>query len=302
MSVNGVLIIDKAAGLTSHDVVNRVRRILHERSVGHLGTLDPVATGVLPLVIGNMTRLARFYTSSEKTYEGVIRFGFATDTYDADGQPSGPPQPVSLSLDQVRELASQFCGVIEQVPPPFSAKKIQGVPAYKLARKQKEFTLKPVRVEVKEFEILSVENDRASFRARVASGTYMRSVAHDMGQQMGCGAHLESLRRIGLAEFSLAEAHTLEQLEKAAAAGSAEELFVHPRKILPDFPCITATEEMAARIRSGRTVNLPELSRARQVKVFQGQRELIAIATRVAGTLFHPKIVLVAEPQPAKRA
>jgi tRNA pseudouridine55 synthase len=300
--VNGVLIIDKAAGLTSHDVVNRVRRILHERSVGHLGTLDPVATGVLPLVVGNMTRLAQFYTSSEKTYEGVIHFGFATDTYDGEGNPSGPLQPVSLSLEQVQQLASRFRGVIEQVPPPFSAKKIQGVPAYKLARKQKAFTLKPVRVEVKEFEILSAENDRASFRARVASGTYMRSVAHDMGQQMGCGAHLESLRRTALAEFSLSDAHTLEQLEKATAAGSAEELFVHPRKILPEFPCITATEEMAARIRSGRTVNLPEFSGARQVKVFQTQRELIAIATRVAGTLFHPKIVLAAEPQPAKPA
>jgi tRNA pseudouridine55 synthase len=298
--MNGVLIIDKAAGLTSHDVVNRVRRILHERSIGHLGTLDPLATGVLPLVIGNMTRLAQFYTASEKTYEGVIRFGFATDTYDVEGQPSGPAQPVSLSLEQVQQLASRFRGVIEQMPPPFSAKKIQGVPAYKLARKQKEFTLKPVRVEVKEFEISSVEEERASFHARVASGTYMRSVAHDMGQHMGCGAHLESLRRTGLAEFSLADAHTIQELETAAGSGSAEELFVHPRKVLPDFPCITATEEMVVRIRSGRTVNLPELSRARQVKVFQGQRELIAIAIRVAGTLFHPKIVLAGEPQPAK--
>jgi tRNA pseudouridine55 synthase len=299
--MNGVLIIDKPAGLTSHDVVNRVRRILHERSVGHLGTLDPLATGVLPLVIGNMTRLAQFYTSAEKTYEGVVRFGFATDTYDAEGKPSGAVQPVRLSLEAVRQLASCFRGVIEQMPPSFSAKKIQGVPAYKLARKQKEVTLQPVRVEVKEFEILSAENECASFRARVTSGTYMRTVAHDMGQRMGCGAHLASLRRTDLAEFSLSDAHTIEQLEVASAQGSAEELFVHPRKILPDFPCVTATEEMASRIRSGRTVNLPELSRARRVKVFQGQRELIAIATRVAGTLFHPKIVLAAEPQTARR-
>jgi tRNA pseudouridine55 synthase len=302
MSMHGVLIIDKPAGLTSHDVVNRVRRILHERSVGHLGTLDPLATGILPLVIGHMTRLAQFYTSSEKTYEGVIRFGFATDTYDAEGHPTSAPQPVRLSPEQVGQLAGSFRGVIEQVPPPFSAKKIQGVPAYRLARKQAEFTLKPVQVEVKEFEILSVSNDRASFRARVASGTYMRSVAHDMGQQLGCGAHLESLRRTGLAEFTLADTHTLEELEKAAFNRSAEDLFVHLRKILPEFPCITANEEMLARIRTGRTVNLPELSRARRVKVFQGQRELIAIATRVAGTLFHPKIVLAPEPQPAKPA
>jgi tRNA pseudouridine55 synthase len=302
MSMNGILIIDKPAGLTSHDVVNRVRRILRERSVGHLGTLDPLATGVLPLVVGNLTRLAQFYTSSEKTYEGVIRFGFATDTYDAEGEPTSPVQQIALSLDQVREIAARFRGVIEQVPPPFSAKKIDGVPAYKLARKQKAFTLTPVRVEIKEFEILSAQNDRASFRARVASGTYMRSVAHDMGRQMGCGAHLESLRRIAVAEFELADAHTLEDLDTAVRNGSAEDMFVHPRKVLPQFPCVTATEEMAARIRSGRSVNLPELSRARQVKVFHGQRELIAIATRVAGTLFHPKIVLAGDGRVATAA
>lgn len=299
--MNGVLIIDKAAGLTSHDVVSRVRRILRERAVGHLGTLDPLATGVLPLVVGSMTRLAQFYTSAEKSYQGVIRFGFATDTYDAEGTPTGTAQAVNLSLEQVREIANCFRGIIQQMPPPFSAKKIHGVPAYKLARKQKEVTLQAVRVEVKEFEILSAENDCTSFRARVTSGTYMRTVAHDMGQQMGCGAHLASLRRTELAEFTLSDAHTIEELETASANGAAEDLFMHPRKILPEFPCVTATEEMAARIRSGRTVNLPELSRARQVKVFQGQRELIAIATRVAGTLFHPKIVLAPEPQVANR-
>ena len=202
--MNAVLILDKPTGLTSHDVVNRVRRILQERSVGHLGTLDPLATGVLPLVIGNLTRIARFYTSCDKTYEGSIRFGFATDTYDAEGEPVGPAQAVTLSLQQARQLASHFQGVIEQMPPPFSAKKIQGVPAYKLARKHAEVSLKPVQVEIKEFEITQVGNDRASFRARVASGTYMRSVAHDMGQIMGCGAHLESLRRTAVGEFDLA--------------------------------------------------------------------------------------------------
>jgi len=321
--MNGVLIIDKPGGLTSHDVVNRVRRILHERSVGHLGTLDPLATGVLPLVIGNLTRLAQFYTASEKSYEGVIRFGFATDTYDAEGEPAAPAQPVTLNLDQVVTLAAGFHGVIEQMPPPFSAKKINGVPAYKLARKHKEVVLQPVQVEIKEFEILGVESDRARFRARVASGTYMRSVAHEMGQKLGCGAHLESLRRTAVAEFSIANAHTLEQLEAAAktehtnpevelevedtnaeaskprktdALGTIthalENLFVHPRMLLPQFPSVTADEVNAARIRAGRPVNLPELSRARLVKVFSGQTNLIAIATRVAGTLFHPKIVL----------
>jgi tRNA pseudouridine55 synthase len=290
--VNGILILDKPAGLTSHDVVNRVRRILQQRAVGHLGTLDPLATGVLPLVTGNMTRLAQFYTASEKTYEGVIRFGFATDTYDSDGEPQGPPQTVEVSLEQLQQQAGRFRGVIEQMPPPFSAKKIHGVPAYKLARKHKDVPLKPVQVEIKEFEILNSDGSRAGFRARVASGTYMRSVAHEMGQELGCGAHLESLRRTTLAEFELADAHTLEELESAAERGELEEMFVHPRKLLPQFPSVTANDEIAARIRSGRAVNLPDLSRARQVKVFYGQRELIAIATRVAGTLFHPRIVL----------
>jgi tRNA pseudouridine55 synthase len=329
--MNGVLIIDKPAGLTSHDVVNRVRRILGQRSVGHLGTLDPLATGVLPLVTGSLTRLAQFYTTSEKVYEGVVRFGFATDTYDAEGEPTSAAKPVTLVAAEVQSLAAKFRGAIEQMPPPFSAKKIHGVPAYKLARKQKEVILKPVKVEIKDLDILNVSADRLMFRARVASGTYMRSLAHDMGQQLRCGAHLESLRRTAVAEFEIADAHSLEELEKychadrsctfpkekesgveslprasearrggpsgASSQGdlSVENLFVHPRKLLPQMPSVTADEATAARIRSGRPVNLPELSRARQIKVFYGQTELIAIATRVAGTLFHPKIVLVSD-------
>jgi tRNA pseudouridine55 synthase len=310
--MNAVLIIDKPAGLTSHDVVNRARRILRERSIGHLGTLDPMATGVLPLVTGNLTRLAQFYSASEKTYEGTIRFGFATDTYDADGEATTTPQEVNLHAEEVEAMATRFRGLIEQTPPPFSAKKVKGVPAYKLARQQKEVVLNPVQVEIKEFEILEVGADRAHFRARVASGTYMRSVAHDMGRELGCGAHLESLRRTSVAEFNLEDAHTLDELanlchpdrsfpfpkgEGSAVEGPAvtsgmEGFFIHPRKLLPDLPSVTADEPTVTRIRSGRTINLPDVSRARQVKVFAGQRELIAIATRIAGTLFHPKIVL----------
>src|SRR5712671_7241612 len=249
--MNGVLIIDKPAGFTSHDVVNRVRHILGQRSVGHLGTLDPLATGVLPLVTGSLTRLAQFYTASEKTYEGVIRFGFATNTYDADGDPIGEPQSASPALDELQKLATQFLGFIEQVPPPFSAKKINGVPAYKLARRQQNVVLKPVQVEIKEFAILSAEADRAHFRARVASGTYMRSVAHEMGQRLGSGAHLESLRRTAVAEFDIAQAHTLEEIEDQTKTchsepgskpgeepafsfhGGIADLFIHPRQLPP---------------------------------------------------------------------
>jgi tRNA pseudouridine55 synthase len=294
--MNAILVIDKPSGMTSHDVVNRVRRIIRERSVGHLGTLDPLATGVLPLMAGNLTRLAQFYTSSTKTYEGVIRFGFATDTYDAKGEPTTPHQEMALRLEDVQNAAQKFHGVIQQTPPPFSAKKVNGVPAYKLARKHQEVKLDPVEIEIKELEILGVENDRASFRATVTSGTYMRSIAHEMGLAMGCGAHLAGLRRTILGGFAIEDAHTLESLQAAAQAGTLDDVTVHPRKILPEFPSVTVTEEIVAKIRSGRPVNLPELSKSRLVKVFAGQRELIAIATRVAGTLFHAKIVLSGEP------
>ena len=294
--MNGGLIIDKPSGFTSHDVVAWVRRILKQRAVGHLGTLDPLATGVLPLVLGNMTRLAQFYLASEKSYEGAIRFGFATDTYDAEGEPVGEPQEPSLTLEQIRGLAGKFLGTVEQTPPPFSAKKIKGVPAYKLARKKKDVLLQPVSVEIKQFDISKLEDSRAHFAARVASGTYLRSIAHEMGQLAGCGAHLESLRRTAVAEFQIDDAHTLAELELAAQGGGEihiEDLFVHPRKLLPLLPSVTATDEIACKIRHGMAVNLSDFSHAREVKVFSGQRDLIAIATRVAGTLFHPRIVLV---------
>jgi tRNA pseudouridine55 synthase len=291
-AMSGVLVIDKPAGMTSHDVVNRVRRILGQRSVGHLGTLDPLATGVLPLVVGSWTRLAQFYTKSEKSYEGVIRLGFATDTYDAEGERIGDIADVKVSLEEVKRAAQNFRGVIEQTPPSFSAKKVAGTPAYKLARRKKDLKLQPVRVEIKEFEMTGLQNDRVSFRARVGSGTYMRSVAHDLGQKLGCRGHLESLRRTSVAEFDIDDAHTFEQAQALANSGDFDLLFVHPRKLLPQMPSITANEEAVSKISYGRSVNLPELSHARLVKVFYGQRELVAIATRVAGTLFHPGIVL----------
>jgi tRNA pseudouridine55 synthase len=291
--MNGVIVIHKPAGMTSHDVVNRVRKILGEKSVGHLGTLDPMATGVLPLVTGRLTRLAQFYTTSSKSYEGEIRFGFFTDTYDAEGAPVGEPRNVQVTLEQVCPAAAAFVGRIQQLPPPFSAKKIEGVPAYKLARKKKDVELKPVEVEVQVLDIVDLNGDRARFRADVSSGTYVRCIAHELGQKLGVGAHLSALTRTRSGEFHLTDALTLEQLAESAEKGSVEQHFIHPRRLLPNFPCVTADEESAAKIRHGRAVNLPELSTARLVKVFQGQSDLIAIASRVAGTLFHPKVVFV---------
>jgi tRNA pseudouridine55 synthase len=286
------LIVDKPAGYTSHDVVARIRRVTGEKSVGHLGTLDPMATGVLPLVLGRFTRLAQFFNDADKRYQGVIRFGLATDTYDAEGEPAGPEQPVELSLGQVRAAASGFVRKLQQIPPPFSAKKIDGVPAYKLARKGQAPELQPKDVEVKEFEINTWEGRDAHFTAWVSSGTYVRTLAHDLGRVLGPGAHLAKLKRTAVREFRLEDAHSLDDIEKAAAANALNELFLHPRLILPEFPAVTAPEEAIAKLRHGAAVNLPEFSKESTVRVFAGQRELLAIARRVAGTLFQPKIVL----------
>jgi tRNA pseudouridine55 synthase len=296
MAIDGILIIDKPPAMTSHDVVARLRRTSGEPSVGHLGTLDPMATGVLPLVLGRMTRLAQFYQAAVKAYEGEICFGTVTDSYDADGDPIAfeprcPPQ--SLTLESVRAVAARFRGRITQLPPPFSAKKIKGVPAYKLARRKIEVELKPVEVEIEEFIIASLADGRARFSAIVSAGTYVRSIAHELGQRLGCGAHLSALRRTRCGEFRVENAHSLEEICRQISTGTGlGNYLIHPRQILPQLPAVTAPPEAAARVRHGNAVNLPEMSDAKLVRVFANQSELIAIATRIAGTLFQPKIVL----------
>ncbi len=289
--VNGALAVDKPAGMTSHDVVSCVRRIFAEKSVGHLGTLDPMATGVLPIVLGRYTRLAQFFADSVKGYEGEIRFGFATDTYDAEGQTTSAIYDTGgLTLQAIVEASGRFLGRQQQVPPPFSAKKIKGVPAYKHARKKQVVELAAVAVEVYEFEILDFDGDRARFRAVVSPGTYIRGIAHDLGRELGVGAHLSALRRTRAGEFAIADALSLDKLEQMGETRAG--VMIHPRRLLPEMPAVTVTDETAAYIRNGRAVNLADYSAAKFVKVFQGQKELIAIASRVAGTLFHAKTVL----------
>jgi tRNA pseudouridine55 synthase len=296
MAIDGILIVDKPTGMTSHDVVASARRICGERSVGHLGTLDPMATGVLPLVLGRMTRLAQFYQGASKAYAGEICFGTVTDSYDADGDPvSFEPQcpPLPLTLESVRTAAARFHGRMQQLPPPFSAKKIKGVPAYKLARRKVEVELKPVEVEIEEFIIESLTGDRADFKAVVSAGTYVRAIAHELGQSLGCGAHLSALRRTRCGEFRIEDAHSLDDIARRMAVGAGlGDYLIHPRKILPHMPAVIAPPEAAGRVRNGGAVNLPEMSEAKLVKVFANQSELLAIASRIAGTLFQPKVVL----------
>jgi tRNA pseudouridine55 synthase len=291
--VNSLLVIDKPGGMTSHDVVSRLRRITGEQSIGHLGTLDPMATGVLPLLLGKYTRLAQYFSSAEKSYCGTIRFGFATDTYDAEGEPAGPPSSPALTLEQVREAAKRFHGEMQQMPPPYSAKKVAGTPAYKLARAGKPVELKPAAVVISNFEIVDIYGLEASFTMSVSAGGYVRSVAHELGCDLRCGAHLTSLRRTQAGVFKLDQAHTLEELQPLAGNTEAlQAMSIHPRSLLPDMPSVTGDVQTLGKLRNGAQTNLPEFSNAPLVKVFASQRELAGIAKRIAGTLFQPVVVM----------
>jgi len=289
--MDGLIIIDKPGGITSHDVVSIVRRATGERSVGHLGTLDPMATGVLPLLLGKYTRLAQFFGQAEKHYTGTIRFGFATDTFDAEGEAAAEPRPLTLSLDELRELAKRFDGELDQMPPVFSAKKINGVPAHKLARAGKEVPVKAARIRIHHFALTTLDGDTASFEMHVSAGGYVRSVAHELGELSGCGAHLSSLRRTQAGPFMLAQSVTIEEL-KTLTREEIEARLPHPRTLLPEMPSVIVDEQTAGRIRNGLQVNLPEFSSASRVKAFAAPRDLIAITQRVAGTLMQPIVVL----------
>jgi tRNA pseudouridine55 synthase len=278
--------------MTSHDVVAIVRRATGEKSIGHLGTLDPMATGVLPLLLGKYTRLAQFFGQAEKHYEGHIRFGFATDTFDAEGVSVGEARELATSLDELRALATAFRGEIDQVPPVYSAKKINGVAAHKLARAGAEVPVKPARITIHGFELTSLDGDMAAFTMQVSAGGYVRSVAHELGQMAGCGAHLASLRRTRAGAFSLAEAVTIDCLKSAASAEEIEALLPHPRTLLPEMPSVTVDDQVAGRLRNGMQVNLPEFSQAPLVKVFTAPTDLLAIARRIAGTLMQPIVVM----------
>lgn len=290
--MNGLLVLDKPSGLTSHDVVAIVRRATCEKSIGHLGTLDPMATGVLPLLLGKYTRLAQFFGQAEKHYEGHIRFGYATDTFDAEGAPAGSLQPLTQSLSELRQLAKVFDGEMDQVPPIYSAKKINGVAAHKLARAGAAVPVKPARITIHHFELTALDGDTASFTMQVSAGGYVRSVAHELGQSAGCGAHLSSLRRTRAGVFTLDQAITVDQLKLAAAPAEIEALLPHPRTLLPEMPSVTVDEQMAGRLRNGMQVNLPDFSQAKLVKVFTSPTDLLAIARRVAGTLMQPIVVM----------
>ena len=293
--MDGVIIVDKPPGWTSHDVVGKMRRLAKTKAVGHLGTLDPMATGVLPLVLNRATRLSQFYLKAVKTYEGIIVLGQATSTYDAEGDPVGDPQPCAMRLDEIEQLATRFRGEIEQMPPAVSAKKIGGVPAYKLARKNQVVKLEPVRVVVHKLELLGLEGNRLAIHVECSAGTYVRSIAHDLGAAIGCGAHLGALRRLRSGDFDIGQARTIDELALLSAEDRLAEALVPASQLLPQFPSERVDSETARQIRNGRNFNTSPFGiprDAKYVKAVDSAGEIIAIGEAVLPNVYHPMLVL----------
>lgn len=293
--MNGLVLVDKPSGCTSHDVVNRWRKLAGTKRVGHLGTLDPMATGLLVLLTGTATRLAQFLEKAEKTYVAEIVFGVISNTFDADGQLQETGVPLPSDPDLVYSALRRFEGRFLQTPPPVSAKKINGVPAYKLARRQLPVQLKPVEVEVKRLDVDALTTNSIVLRVTCSAGTYIRSLAHDLGEQLGCGALLTSLRRTQAGEFSIEQARTLDALAEFAAAGRLSEAIIPASRILTRFPAEYVDTSTEAHIRQGRDFRTSPFvvpPGAPFVRALSHSGELIAIGELRIPNLYHPSTVL----------
>jgi tRNA pseudouridine55 synthase len=292
--MNGVVLIDKSAGCTSHDIVNRWRKLAGTKRAGHLGTLDPLATGLLVLVTGTATRLAQFFEKEDKTYLAEIELGVASNTYDSDGDVRStgvaPPEDPQTILDAL----SAFRGSFEQVPPPVSAKKIAGVPAYKLARRNLPVQLKSVEVTITELDVLKLAAGRIWLRITCSAGTYIRSLAHDLGQRLGCGAVLAQLRRTHVGRFDVDDAYTLDELATLAREGRLGGAVIYSSSLLPDIPAQYVDALTELQIRQGRDFRTSPFvvqPGAPIVKALSHSGELIAIGELKMPNVYHPSTV-----------
>ena len=309
---DGALVINKPPGKTSHDMVDAVRHLAGFRQIGHLGTLDPLATGVLVLLLGKATRLVQFYSGRRKRYTAGFRFGFSTDTYDSEGQAQGALSAPTLDRALLEKMAGDRIGIFAQMPPAFSAKKIHGRPAYELARRNQPVELKPVEVELFEYRLTEIQGSIARFVIECSSGTYIRSLAHEMGQRLGCGAHLAEICRTAVGEFSLQQALELEDLAEASRQGKFEDCVIKLEHLLPNFASVTVLPVIEKRVRHGSKFNISlsqlqpgraeaapgataELDsgvpRTPRLRVFNSQHKLVAIAEAVVPRTYQPIVV-----------
>ncbi len=295
--MDGLLIVDKPSGRTSHDVVQRVRRLVGQKRVGHAGTLDPEATGVLLVALGQATRFFPYLSGHDKSYKGTIRLGFSTDTYDASGKRTSPETgaPDLPGREAVASAMTGFEGDLLQVPPPYSAKKVGGKPAYRLARAGRDVPLGPVRVHVRRFRPGDYTPPLLEFQADCSAGTYVRSLAHDLGQRLGCGAHLLSLRRTASGPYSLAEAITLAGFEQAVAEGRAGELIIPLERLLPGAPVVALVAGAVGRARNGSLLRPEDLAASGAAVLFGNGPDLVKVLDPSG------KLLALARPSPDRK-
>jgi tRNA pseudouridine55 synthase len=259
---DGILLVDKPGGWSSHDVVLELRRILGIPRIGHFGTLDPLATGVLIAACGRATRLCPYFLKHDKVYEARVRLGFSTETYDSQGEPSSPLSDGLPDEADVRAALAGFLGVQDQVPPPFSAKKYKGKPLYKLARKSEPVPLKPSAVAIHEIALTSYIPPDLEIRVRCSAGTYIRSLAHDLGLKLGCRGHLTGLVRTAVGPYPLSGCLSLEAIRTGAAGRSAESFLVPMESLLPELPKLILNETGARCAKNGNPVGPEHLQSA----------------------------------------
>ncbi|MDH4217267.1 MAG: tRNA pseudouridine(55) synthase TruB [Candidatus Aminicenantes bacterium] len=252
--MDGLILVHKPKDITSHDVVSCIKKILRVEKAGHYGTLDPLATGLILVAVGKATRLFRFFLNTNKTYEGKIRLGLSTDTFDAYGQPASEESKDYPDCKTLLENMKAFEGDIDQISPPISAKKYRGKPLYELARQRKEFKLKTNRVTVHFFRLKKYNPPFVDFVSKCSSGTYIRSLAHDLGQSLGCGAHLIQLMRTEIGDFSLNDSYTLDKIEKLARQGEIRKFFLPLESLLPEFPCVVIKDAASSQVMNGSEV------------------------------------------------
>lgn len=304
---DGILLVHKPLHLTSHDVVDSIRELLKTKKVGHFGTLDPLATGLLLIAVGKATRLFPFFSKHDKTYRGRIRLGFSTDTFDTEGKPMSSESKSYPDQIKLEQAMRSFLGKIDQIPPPYSAKKHRGRPMYAYARQNKQIKTQPIRVVIHSFQLLAYEPPHIDVDVHCSSGTYIRSLAHDLGQALGCGAHLARLERTAIGSFSIDKSYRLEDLKTLVQKNNYEAFLIPLESLLPEMSKIILKESGQILAQNGNMIFAENIQKAvppdkfssyaqsedQTYRLFSPEGSLIAFARKDPdGNGLHPFLVI----------
>jgi len=285
--IDGLININKPEGFTSQDVVSIVKKIFKVKKAGHFGTLDPLAKGVLLIGLGRATKFFNFYMKKKKVYTGIVHFGYSTTTYDREGEKLGDDVDININDVNFDKIVNQFKGEIEQLPPIYSAKKIKGKPLYKYARKNEKVEIKPIKVNIYSFDYKIIDDKRLYFEVETSSGTYIRSLAHDLGQVVGSGAFLESLTRTKIGEFSVKDSMTIDKLKSKMNIEEIIKYVIPIEKLLPEFTKILVNENGKNLVLNGAIITKDDVIKIEEsiysndiVRIFTIDEKLIAIAKK----------------------